>query len=50
VGELIADLEEATCFGGAGVGTVVTTDDAAARAAWMKGTAVDFEAGFKEFV
>ena len=50
VGEVIVGLEEAACFGGAGVGTVVTTDDAAARAAWMKGTAVDFEAGFKEFV
>jgi hypothetical protein len=50
VGEVIAGLEEAACFGGAGVGKAVATDDAAARAAWMRGTAVDFEAGFKEFV
>ena len=46
VGELIAGLEEATGFEGAGVGA----DGADARAAWMRGTAVDFEAGFKEFV
>jgi len=50
VGEVIAGLEEAACFGGARVGTAVATDGAAARAAWIRGTAVDFEAGFKEFV
>jgi sarcosine oxidase gamma subunit len=50
VGEVIAGLEEVAGFGEAGVGTAVAIDGAAARAAWMKGTAVDFEAGFKEFV
>jgi len=49
VGEAIAGLEETAAFEGA-VETAVATADAAARAAWMRGTAVDFEAGFKEFV
>lgn len=49
VGEAIADLEVAD-FGRAGAGIEVAIDGAAARAAWIRGTAVDFDAGFKEFV
>ena len=50
VGDAIVDLEETAAFEGAGVETEVDTAGAAARAAWMRGTAVAFEAGFKEFV
>jgi len=50
VGEAIVGLEETAGFEGVGVETTVATAGAAARAAWMRGTAVDFEAGFREFV
>jgi hypothetical protein len=53
-GGAAADLEETATLGGAGavagVPAAAVIASAADRAAWMSGTAVDFDAGFKEFV